>query len=1571
MANNEDKLRDYLKRVTAELQQNTRRLREIEGRTHEPVAIVGMACRLPGGVASPEDLWRLVAGDGDAISEFPQDRGWDVEGLYDPDPDASGRTYCRSGGFLHDAGEFDADFFGISPREALAMDPQQRLSLTTAWEAIEHAGIDPTTLKGSGLGVFVGGWHTGYTSGQTTAAQAPELEGHLVSGAALGFLSGRIAYVLGTDGPALTVDTACSSSLVALHLAVQALRKGECDMALAGGVTVMPNADLFVQFSRQRGLAADGRSKAFATSADGFGPAEGAGVLLVERLSDARRHGHRVLAVVRGSAVNQDGASNGLTAPNGPSQQRVIRRALADARLTPGDVDVVEAHGTGTRLGDPIEAQALIATYGRERSGEQPLKLGALKSNIGHTQAAAGVAGVIKMVQAMRHGLLPKTLHVDEPSDQIDWSAGSVELLTEATDWPEKSDGGPRRAAVSSFGISGTNAHVVLEEAPAAAEETASDTEPSTVGGVVPWPVSAKTPAALDTQIGRLAAYADSRTDLDPAAAARTLIHGRTAMDHRAVAIGDSKKALRDALHMPEGLIRGTATDLGRVAFVFPGQGTQWAGMGAELLDVSQEFAASMAECEAALAPYVDWSLEAVVRQTPGAPTLERVDVVQPVTFAVMVSLARVWQHHGVTPQAVVGHSQGEIAAACVAGALSLDDAARVVALRSKSIAAHLAGKGGMLSLALSETAVLERLTGFDGLSVAAVNGPTATVVSGDPAQIEELARACEADGIRARIIPVDYASHSQQVEIIEKELAEVLAGLTPQAPRVPFFSTLEGAWITEPALDGTYWYRNLRHRVGFAPAVETLAADEGFTHFVEVSAHPVLTMALPDTVTGLGTLRRDQGDRDRLVTSLAEAWANGLPIDWTSLLPSATGHQADHLPTYAFQTERYWLQDSAPTSAADDWRYRVEWKPLTTAGQADLSGRWLVAAEGRPDAELLGALKAAGADVEVLAAGADDDREALAARLAGLTAGDGFTGVVSLLDGLTPLVAWVQALGDAGIGAPLWCVTRGAVSLGRHDTPADPDQAMLWGLGRVVALEHPERWAGLVDLPAQPDAAALAHLATALAGSTGEDQIAIRTTGLHARRLARAPLHGRRPTRDWQPHGTVLITGGTGALGSHAARWMAHHGAEHLLLVSRSGDQAPGAIQLADELRELGTRVTLAACDVADPDAMRTLLADIPTDTPLTAVLHTAGAPGGDPLDATGPEDIARILGAKTSGAQVLDDLLRGTPLDAFVLYSSNAGVWGSGGQGVYAAANAHLDALAARRRARGETATSVAWGLWAGDGMGRGADDAYWQRRGIRPMSPDRALDELAKALCHDETFVAVADVDWARFAPAFTVSRPSLLIDGVPEARQALAGPVAPVGAPAPGDAASARSGQSSALAAIAALPAPEHQPALLTLVRTHAAAVLGHSSPDRVAPGRAFTELGFDSLTAVQLRNQLSAAVGSRLPATTVFDHPTPAALAEHLHQEYLAPADPAPTDWEGRVRRALAELPLDRLRDAGVLDTVLRLTGIEPEPAPGRPDGATAGPDAEQEQAASIDDLDAEALIRMALGPRTT
>ncbi|MFF4583861.1 beta-ketoacyl synthase N-terminal-like domain-containing protein, partial [Streptomyces sp. NPDC001373] len=616
----------------------------------DPIAIVGMACRFPGGVVSPEGLWDLVSSGVDAVSGFPEDRGWDVESLFDPEPGVAGRSYVREGGFLHEAGEFDADFFGISPREAVAMDPQQRLLLETSWEVLERAGIPASSLRGSRTGVFVGAMSQEY--GPRLYEPAQGYEGYLLTGNTASVMSGRISYALGLEGPAVTVDTACSSSLVALHLAAQSLRTGECDAALAGGVAVMAAPGLFVEFSQQRGLAADGRCKAFSDAADGTGWAEGVGMLLVERLSDAVAKGHRVLAVVRGSAVNQDGASNGLTAPNGPSQQRVIRAALDSAGLGVVDVDVVEAHGTGTRLGDPIEAQALLATYGRRPAG-QPLWLGSLKSNIGHAQAAAGVGGVIKMVKALEHGRLPRTLHVDAPSSRVDWEDGAVELLTEARDWPEV--GRPRRAGVSSFGVSGTNAHVILEQAPQRVEEPVEVVRELPV---VPVVLTARSETALRAQTERLP---EGPRPLD---LGYSLVTTRSVFEHRRVAVGSA-------------VVEGVASSRGRVAWVFPGQGTQWVGMGAGLLESSPVFAARMRECADALAPFVDFDAVEVVRE---GGSLDRVDVVQPVTWAVMVSLAEVWRSLGVVPDAVVGHSQGEIAAAAVAGALSLEDAARVVA---------------------------------------------------------------------------------------------------------------------------------------------------------------------------------------------------------------------------------------------------------------------------------------------------------------------------------------------------------------------------------------------------------------------------------------------------------------------------------------------------------------------------------------------------------------------------------------------------------------------------------------------------------------------------------------------------------------------------------------------------------------------------------------------------------------------------------------------------------------------------------------------------------------------------
>ncbi|HEY7951596.1 MAG TPA: beta-ketoacyl synthase N-terminal-like domain-containing protein, partial [Solirubrobacteraceae bacterium] len=811
----------------------------------EPIAIVGMSCRYPGGVRSPEQLWEILASGDDAIAGFPTDRGWDLERLFDPDPDLPGASHTHEGGFLYDAGEFDAAFFGISPREALAMDPQQRLLLECAWEVFEDAGIDPASLRGSHTGVFVGAMTQDY--GPRLHESGEGGEGHTLTGATASVLSGRLSYTFGLEGPAVTVDTACSSSLVALHLACGALRSGECSLALTGGVAVMANPGIFVELSAQRGLAPDGRCKAFAAGADGGGFSEGVGVVLLERLSDARRRGHEVLAIVRGSAVNQDGASNGLSAPNGLAQQSVILQALANADLSVEQVDVVEAHGTGTRLGDPIEAHALLATYGQSR--ERPLWLGSVKSNIGHTQAAAGVAGVIKTVLAMRRGLLPRTLHVDEPSREVDWAAGAVSLLTDEVPW--SGDRGPRRAGVSSFGISGTNAHMILEEAPApvgislgdaragAGDEAGAGAVLGNAGagaggeagagavlgnagagdeagagavlghGAVPWVLSAKGATALQAQAQRLLGFVEVDPRIDPCDVGFSLA-GRSVFADRAVVVGGSRGELVGGLsalaqgQSAAGVLSGVAgVDAGTgVVFVFPGQGGQWVGMAVELLESSPVFAHWWRLCGEALAPFLEWSLEDALRGEAGAPGLERIDVVQPVLFAVLVSLAGLWQACGVEPRVVVGHSQGEIAAAFVAGGLSLDDAARVVALRSRLLVG-LEGRGGIMSVALGAEELRARLEGWqDRVWISGVNGPGSAGLAGDPEVLAELLEVFGAEDVRARLVPATVATHSPQAESVREELLDLLSQVTPRAGGLPFFSTVTGGFVDTGELD-------------------------------------------------------------------------------------------------------------------------------------------------------------------------------------------------------------------------------------------------------------------------------------------------------------------------------------------------------------------------------------------------------------------------------------------------------------------------------------------------------------------------------------------------------------------------------------------------------------------------------------------------------------------------------------------------------------------------------------------------------------------------------------------------
>ncbi|NEA52599.1 SDR family NAD(P)-dependent oxidoreductase, partial [Streptomyces sp. SID10815] len=1096
----------------------------------------------------------------------------------------------------------------------------------------------------------------------------------------------------------------------------------------------------------------------------------------------------------------------------------------------------------------------------------------------------------------------------------------------------------------SSFGISGTNAHIILEQArPAEPPETpaAARTAP---GGVVPLVLSGKTPDALRARAASLAEHLRTHPGTPLHDVALSLLTTRTPFPHRAAVVAgtgtEAVERLAALAVAPDAAPRVRAEE---VVFVFPGQGAQWVGMASGLLAESVVFAEWMGRCGEALAPFVGWSLVEVLGDEEA---LGRVDVVQPVLWAVMVSLAGLWRSVGVEPVGVVGHSQGEIAAACVVGALSLEEGARVVARRSQVIASSLAGGGGMLSVGLPVGVVEGRLG--EGLSVAAVNGPASVVVSGGVEALDVLEGELGAEGVRVRRVPVDYASHSVQVEGVEGELAGVLGGVSAVSSGVPFYSTVTGGVVDTSVLDGGYWYRNLRERVRLEEVVRGLLG-EGRRVFVEVSPHPVLGFVVAETLGAVGvegvvvgSLRRGEGGVERFLRSVGEVYAGGVDVDWAAAFDASAARVVE-LPTYPFQHQRYWLDandrpavEADPVDAAfwsaietgdtdaladdlqleasvlddvlpaltswrrrrrersviDTWRYRLGWDRVDATGA--LSGTWLVVVgtDADPLAEAVAAgLAERGAQtVRVEVDTEHTDRGTLAA----LLPDQPLTGIVALLAldgrphpahttwsrGAIGTVTLVQALGDAGIEAPLWAVTSGAVAVADPTELTDLSQHTLWGIGTVLALDNPRNWGGLVDLPpgtGEPDPHTLDLLCTALSGIDDEDQLAVRPDGLHARRMRRAPLDGAPATAPWTPHGTVLITGGTGGTGAHLARHLAEHGAEHLLLTSRRGPEAPGAGELRAELETLGARVTITACDIADRDAVAALLDAVPDELPLTAVLHLAGAPQSEsPLSGLTVEQFAEMGRAKIAGARHLDDLLGDRALDAFVLFSSGATAWGSNGLTSYAGANAYLDALAQHRRARGRTATSIAWGAWDGGGMVDASLADEFAKLGVALMDPHLAVAALVQAVEHDETHVVVAAIDWTRFAPAFTLSRPRPLLRGLPEVTELLAA----------GAADRSADDVSALRAELLRLPPAEQERLLVDLVRSEAGSVLGHTDAQDVEEDRAFREIGFDSVTAVELRNRLGAATQLRLPATLVFDHPTPRALADQLRAELV-------------------------------------------------------------------------------------
>ncbi|MFJ5156009.1 SDR family NAD(P)-dependent oxidoreductase, partial [Streptomyces sp. NPDC088353] len=1818
-------LRSSLKEIERLRKQNE----QLVASAAEPIAVVGIGCRFPGGVASPEDLWELVAQGRDVIGPFPTDRGWDLDRLAGG---GEGSSLAQVGGFLRDAAGFDPGFFGISPREAVAMDPQQRILLEIAWEALERAGIDPSTLRGSRTGVFMG--TTGQDYAEVIKASDEDAEVYSTTGHAASVISGRLSYFLGAEGPAVTVDTGCSSSLVSLHLAVQALRGGECSIALAGGASVMATPHPFVAFTSQSGLAADGRCKPFSDDADGTGWAEGAGLFVLMRLSDAQREGRTVLAVLRGSAINQDGASNGLTAPNGPSQQRVIRAALDSAHLTAADVDAVEAHGTGTTLGDPIEAQALLATYGQDR--ERPLWLGSVKSNIGHAQAASGAAGVIKMIMAIQHGVLPQSLHSDRPTSNVDWTAGAVELLDRAVDWPET--GRARRAGVSSFGISGTNAHLILEQAPAAPERPAPD--PAVRPMLVPWTLSGRTAAALDAQRERLAAHLAGHPGADPLDIGFALADGRATFEHRAVLLcaGTDASGATEIAH-------GSVDD-GASAVLFSGQGSQRLGMGRELHARFPAFAEAFDEIAALLDRHTDRPLREVVWGSD-AGLLSETGWTQPALFAVEVALYRLVSSLGVSPDYVGGHSIGEIAAAHVAGVLSLEDACQLVAARAR-LMQELPRGGAMLALRATEEEVLPHLT--ERVSIAAVNGPSSVVVAGDEDEVAAIAAHFEAQDRKTTRLRVSHAFHSPLMDPMLEEFRRVAQGLTYHEPRIPVVSNLTGA-VADPAelCTADYWVRHVREAVRFADGVTTLAA-RGVTTILEVGPDGVLSAmaqeSLPEGTTAVPLLRKDRPEEESALTGLARVHVRGVTVRWARLFDTTGALRAD-LPTYPFQNQRFWpaagrsTQDvtaaglgsadhpllGAAVELADDEGFlftsrlsvhshpwladhgvqgrallpgtafvelairagdeagcdRVEELTLAAplvlpergavqlqvrVGASDPAGRrplgifsrvedgfdlpWsqhatgvLTTGAGAPDAAFdatvwppagaervdldgcyerlaglgfdygpafrglraawrrgtdvfaevavpenagtdpadfglhpalldaaqhsaaytdLGAISQGGLPfawqgVHLAASGATTVR----ARITSVgedtvsiavydTAGGTVLSVDSLVSRAVPkdtpgtagavhrdslfLVEWTPLRSPSGqlpetvalVGADPAGLADALRATGVHVT-THPDLAALaadtapvpatvltalpgeqgtpaadaahtataavlglaqhWltedrfadarlvlvtrdateggdlaaaaaaGLIRTARTENPGRFA-LLDLvprqatfapsrrparspelfeqggpplaaPAESPStsstgtsgrhtesthrtplldgqtvpagalatdtpAAPATLVAALAAAYDEPDLAVRGSDVLTARLARVPAPGT--PADWNPDGTVLITGGTGGLGGVLARHLVtERGVRHLLLASRRGPAADGARALADELTALGASVDVAACDVTDREALTALLARVPAEHPLSAVVHTAGVVDDGVIGSLTAERLDTVLRPKADAAWHLHELTRDLDLDAFVLFSSVAATLGSPGQGNYAAGNAFLDALAAHRQALGLPATSLAWGPWTQSvGMTGTLSDIDVERiarSGMPPLTVEQGVALFDAALATGGAALLPVRLDLAVLR---TQGEVAPLLRGL--IRTTVRRAAAQVSVTA-----------DSLAQRLAGLDAAARRETLLGLVRTHIAQVLGHADADQVEAARQFQDLGFDSLTAVELRNGLNAATGLRLPATMVFDYPTPNALADHLSDELLGTGDDTPLPTPAGALPATTDDPI--------------------------------------------------------------